>query len=40
MLGHWELIEDEKWSTDQTQKAEIPARTNAFVILGLAFEKS
>lgn len=40
MLGHWELIEEEKCSTDQTQKAEIPASMNAFGILGLAFEKS
>ena len=40
MLGHWELIEDEKRSTDQIPKAEIPARMNSFVTLDLAFEES
>lgn len=38
--GHGELIEDEKGSTDQSPKAEIPARMNTFVTLDLAFGKS
>lgn len=38
--GHWELIEDEKCSTDQILRAEIPARMNALVVLDLAFEES
>lgn len=38
MLGLWELIEDENWSTNQILKAEIPVRMNAFVIPDLAFK--